>query len=335
MTIDELIQDLVHNVPGEVPEVGEKEQDIYVNPAFYTLIFNSLESFLEKLNLLDDLELAQKLRENYIFFKAAYTKKRFSNLLKRINGMSLEILKLCYNGSLINAGNDLCEMLGEKNPTLSKYLSEPYFNYFSFELSKGIPYYRMRDANADEEVKDCWHIPFQIRSGASTGRYSIAGFPSLYLADSLDVANEELGKLEKDNRWVSEFTVKEGKRIFLLDLSWPSIDKIKEMNDYKKLSFIVTYPIRLMCSIKTKKSGNPNNEEYFIPQLFCHALLIGDDKKVFCPYKGIIYNSTKIKTGKCIVMPAVEEQRKIQGYGHSAYLKGLWNVSEPHVYKSK
>lgn len=335
MTIDELIQDLVQTVPLETPVVDECKKDIYVNPAFYAFVIDTFEKSLEKVKQLERLELERNLEVNNIFYKAPYTKRRFVNLFIRIKTMSLDILKLCYNGSLINAGNNLYKMLGEKNQVLGQYLNEPFFNYFSFELPMEIPYYRMRDANTDEEVKDCWHIPFQIRSGASTGRYSIAGFPSLYLADSLNVANEELGELKKDIRWFSEFTVKDGKKIFLLDLSWPSPDKIIEMTDYQKLAFVITYPVRWMCSVKTNESGTPNNEEYFIPQLFSHALLMGDCKKVFCPFKGILYNSTKVRGGKCIIMPAVDEQRKIQGYGHSGYLKELWNASEPRIFMSK
>lgn len=330
MTIDDLVQNLAQSIPTDLPDedvVENEDRDNHQLPAFFSFAQERLNQFVQQTSQIDEDELKAKLNENGIFFKPPYTKKRFENLIQLINKLSLEILHLCYQGAIFSAGDLLYKLLGG-NTKLGRYLAGPYFNCFKYEIKKEAVYYRMRDD--DENVTDCWHVPFHCRRLASTGRYSIAGFPSLYLADSLITASKELGKLQKKHRWYSEFTLKDGKKLFLLDLSTPTKHEIAEMNDFQKIAFILTYPMRLLCSVKTKQSGNPNNEEYFIPQLISHALLM--EKKLS---EGILYTSTKNKGSRCIVMPAINIGREIVGRGHSEYLKSLWNTTAPQIYETK
>ena len=61
----------------------------------------------------------------------------------------------------------------------------------------------------DGKPNNCWHIPYEIRRYASYSRYSMAGMPCLYLADSKETANIECGKVQEGKqRWFSRLKKK-------------------------------------------------------------------------------------------------------------------------------
>ncbi|WP_293880615.1 MULTISPECIES: hypothetical protein [unclassified Sphingobacterium] len=61
-------------------------------------------------------------------------------------------------------------------------------------LEEGANLFRLRVINQNYPLskEDLFHIPFDKRSLVSTQRFSISGLPSLYLANSIYVAWEEM-----------------------------------------------------------------------------------------------------------------------------------------------
>ena len=47
------------------------------------------------------------------------------------------------------------------------------------------------------EIEDIFHIPYNLRAKISSNRYSISGYPSLYLSTSLELCKQELKKMRK------------------------------------------------------------------------------------------------------------------------------------------
>lgn len=141
--------------------------------------------------------------------------------------------------------------------------------------------YRMR--NLDEEKcsrKDLFHLPYSLREKASTSRYSIAGFPSLYLSTSIQLCSAEIGSIKG---WVCEYEIQRNHSTFVYDLAIKPSDftnksKIEEIkcwtntnikNEEIKKKYLMWYPLIAACSFMSNKQMNVYFvPEYIIPQLF-------------------------------------------------------------------
>lgn len=134
-----------------------------------------------------------------------------------------------------------------------------------------------------------FHTPYNLRSKVSTSRYSIAGYPSLYLGTSLELCCEEIQmnpyrnftlasvfKLERKS-WCSNINIQ------VIELGIKPQDFIEEIRINKRgarrtnasllgnmnirSAYLLWYPLIAACShIRTNKD-DPFAAEYIIPQL--------------------------------------------------------------------
>lgn len=304
-----------------------KEDEAY---SFYEFIKEELKNYENRIKDLDEKELTEILKNSGSFIGNP-TKNRFLNLMKRIDKYVMDILEHCYRGDLLNAMLTLIKLLGYKDPKIKRYLDEDYINKFSFNLKEGETYYRVRDFKDGDYIDNCYHIPYHIRGYANNGRYSISGFPCLYLADNLEAACKEVGEKAKDTtRYYSEYKIKKKEILNLLDFSLKDKKDIEGMNQYDLLCELITFPLKLTCIIKTKYNNCTNHEEYFIPQLISHCLLYGHTEQVFTNYQGIKYTSTKDYQSASIAIPArfnPKEEIKFTGYCKSILSK--FDITKP------
>lgn len=139
-----------------------------------------------------------------------------------------------------------------------------------------------------------FHVPFNMRSKMSTQRYSIPGFPSLYLGTSVDLCCMELGKnpqsdhvcvsryeLQTDRRIINLFLEKNQDPVFdndefkIFDVSIKSNkvieglyhDDSKDINKFIE-KYVKWYPLISACSYIRAMRDDPYSAEYIIPQLF-------------------------------------------------------------------
>lgn len=302
---------------------------------FYEFIKEKFASFIDSINQINSDSLQEILKSDSAIehFVGTYTKLRFINCMKKICKHSLEILALCYKGNLKDANKTLESMLYSR--CYSKYLVENYIEHFSFSLEKERVCYRMRDENKydneNNEIKvdNCWHIPYNQRMSTSIGRYNLWGYPCLYLGDSKETCNAELGRLYKDNRWVGVFNLK--KDVLLYDLRIPSEKIINEADGYDLFRMLLIYPLIAISTAKSRTKGF--NEEYFIPQLLFHQILIAGNKNT--SHKGIVYSSTKRHGGYNIVLPALYVGKEPPASGYSKMLLDIFEHQAPFIYKSK
>ena len=63
--------------------------------------------------------------------------------------------------------------------------------------------YRMRISKETLSKEKMFHVPFNMREKVSSARFSIPGFPCLYLGTSLEVCwNEIKRSLESENKYL-------------------------------------------------------------------------------------------------------------------------------------
>jgi hypothetical protein len=144
--------------------------------------------------------------------------------------------------------------------------------------------------------RDLFHIPFEKRQLVASQRYSIPGLPSLYLASSLWIAWEELGRPDLALIHASRF--EGGGNLRVLDFGWsPSLagglstfghsDGAESFGEFAKGQAII-WPLIAACSLVRRYPGTPFVPEYIIPQFLLQWVQREKD------LDGIRYFSTKL-----------------------------------------
>jgi hypothetical protein len=185
------------------------------------------------------------------------------------------------------------------------------------EVSPNNDFYRIRynDTNIMQSKDRYFHVPFEMRHLINTQRYSIHGFPSLYLGSSIYICWEELGRPNVNNFHVVRLQNKEALNV--LDLSTPNLDHPTTLKDIYR--YMVVWPLILTCSIPVRKQDAIFKQEYIMPQLLLQwvrqngkidgikywSTIVNQDPR---STKGSMYNyvfpvkETKVHKGICPIL---------------------------------
>ncbi|MEC0126496.1 hypothetical protein [Paenibacillus pabuli] len=157
-------------------------------------------------------------------------------------------------------------------------------------------FYRIRyDANlAVTQRKQLFHIPFESRGFVSTQRYSIPGFPSLYLGSSVYACLEELRKMhDTSNLYVSSYKIADD--IKFIDFGFPprvAKDASYKIKDEQECflalkAYYQCWPLLAACSVRVLEDRHTFKAEYIIPQLLLQWVRSSTD------YSGIRYFTSR------------------------------------------
>jgi len=177
---------------------------------------------------------------------------------------------------------------------LKTYHKTTWGEFFEFN-GDPLKLYRVRNVqqNIQYSRSDIFHTPYNLRSKVATCRYSIAGYPSLYLGTSLELCGEEskvtsLNDFQIASRFelvrnqhchntsieVIELAVKPQdfvkKRINEISVDNKSgryFDELNINNDEARSAYISWYPLIAACSFIRVSKSDPFAAEYIIPQL--------------------------------------------------------------------
>lgn len=226
--------------------------------------------------------------------------------LKKICRVIEQAVEEYLNGNNINAIKQIEKLFDKK-----QYGDE----LFTVELKKGDKsqfsklLYRARIGTDIVDREEMLHIPFNMRKVVATQRYSIPGYPCLYLSGSIYGCWLELNKPNINELYVSRYEV--NRDIKVLDLSLLPQDvfcgKLSNDSDiYIKAvngseiyiediisKYLYTWPIICASSFIVKEEGRVFKSEYIIPQLLVQVIrnrTIGSDQ---IEVEGIRYFSTK------------------------------------------
>ena len=151
------------------------------------------------------------------------------------------------------------------------------------KIIPGETYYKIRSTDEKRlSRKDLFHIPFNKRGIIGNNRFSISGYPCLYLGRSIYTCWEELRRPAISNTWVTAFKFQKGLEILDLRLC-RKIDSLLEEESYYML-----LPYILASSIRTHEENSVFKPEYIIPQLLLHSVIKKRKK-----YSGVIFTSTR------------------------------------------
>lgn len=299
MTFEELIKDPLFDLPIKQPD--NKYFDVFMNEL--------LTSFLSKIDELDD----GKINIERFDTSGAFVKKTQKVI---VTGL-LDSIKDYLNGSPYKAYHRL-------NNVLRNEIKDLYEVIRKTSYMPNNNFYRIRVKNEKGNFAfspiDLFHIPFSMRGRVSTQRYSIPGFPSLYLSRTLYVCWEELNRPEINKFQAVRLQNKQ--RIELLDLSPPP----KDASSWQHYLYFMTWPLIACCSVKVKDYTDVFRPEYIIPQLLLQWVRDNDE------IDGIMYKSNHIEpylykeSGELynIVLPVKE----ISQDKHCNKLKQIFEMTE-------
>lgn len=161
-----------------------------------------------------------------------------------------------------------------------------------YTVKKGTLSYRMRNVELEEQhklkPKDMFHIPLDKRGLVETQRYSVPGYPCLYLAHRVYGCWEEMGRPAFGTVMVSKFEAQQDFR--LLDLRVPSKENWE--NDMVRCMLII--PLVIASMVQVKNSKDKYKPEYLIPQLLTEWVISKNrESKNGEEVLGIMYTSAQ------------------------------------------
>ncbi len=150
--------------------------------------------------------------------------------------------------------------------------------------------FRRQSGNYPLSQKELFHIPFHSRVKVDTQRYSIPGFPSLYAANSIYVAWEELQRLPIEELQAARLETIKPVTFFDLstDVYLNRSSNLISMDPNDVWKHLIVWPLIAACSIKVRDKNSPFKPEYIIPQLMLQV--IRTENK----WDGIKFSSTHI-----------------------------------------
>ncbi|MCY7500133.1 hypothetical protein [Bacillus pumilus] len=183
-----------------------------------------------------------------------------------------------------------------------------------------------------------FHIPFDLREIVGSYRFSISGYPSLYLGSSLLGCWEELNKPQKDSLNMSAFKIKNIENVKILDISFAPKLLATTINDHFNLSsnkhdftdLLFVWVLSSACSVKVKHVDRPFKSEYIIPQLLTEWVRRSSDFDAisYTSTKALEINNSNYTLYKNYVFPSKIRSNK----GHCSYLESLFEISDPVKY---
>lgn len=272
----------IKNLYSEITTRGNK----FCYPFIYTdedgdylsYITQLINSFVERAKELDELSIfiLNKAFENLPEDKKPKKSFDFIRDLEGLSQLVIDVIKDCYKCYPDDAFQKLKNFFEADNNF--------YLNMLPQLQIRQLTLYRIRTGSFDKTNDgEMFHIPFDKRHLVTTQRYSIPGYPILYLAGSLFTAWCEMDKPKLDGLNYAGFRFKDS--VFFIDLGYP----YHSTTIWEWYSLFVMYPLLMACMVRVKNSSAPFKPEYLMPQLM--TKLVREHGQHFA---GIAYMSNKL-----------------------------------------
>lgn len=301
-------------------------------------VFIRQKEFLNEFSLVDDNDLKLFLRN--VKNEKQLSRKIMINKFKQIHQKLNNAIEFFYEGKPAEAYKQIKQLLA--NRSYIRDLDETYKDYLGimdYRSSENLNWYRLRELSEEErknpKASYLFHPPFEKRGKVGNYRFSISGFPCLYLGDTIKTCWEENNQ-NTDNIFACRLTLP-GDQSFLRPLNItipkPFTEEIYVADNPLRndaFNFLITFPILQLCLFKVnleciKDSFKP---EYIIPQLLLQFVRDNSDKCDGNFYNSVVYSSTRISDEKYnhnLVLPV----RKVLNWGYCPKLKKTIKITDP------
>ena len=272
-----------------------------------------------------------KILESFDKADLGTAQKQFDDMVKRL-----------LPDLFITTVDDMTRTKASDDKAWHMWLHGNHLGYQFFRV-RAVEYYSdVIDNNPDE----LFHVPIFKRSGVSNSRFSLAGFPSLYLSTMLPLAWQETGYPAKyyysefqyeyayDDDYESRDLSKELKLIGLYSpgeiASWGMTGVHNKIDLWLIVMarYLKIFPLILACSFVNMSGDTPFKQEYIIPQMLMQWIQRNSDKAQGVSYFSCLdlLPSENRWNGYNIALPAFPPY---DARGYSTKLKG---ASRPAAY---
>jgi len=268
MNQNELYTQIVEMVPVKAGEKEDYREAVKRSLKFYKKLLGDLDDALQPVNWSDTIARVNQLCNGIIrAIEREYQGMRhsaYTSIKNQLDGYKTQrntIQGLAYDKNVLN-------------------------------VSAGMVSYRMRKVDLEEQHnlkrKDLFHIPFDKKGLVQTQRYSVPGYPCLYLSHGVYGCWEEMGRPVFGTIMVSKFVSCQEFKV--LDLRIPS----KEAWDADIEKCAEFYPLVLASMVQVKNGKDSYKPEYLIPQLLTEWVITHNrentpDKEIL----GILFTSAR------------------------------------------
>ncbi|MCD7818397.1 MAG: RES domain-containing protein [Lachnospiraceae bacterium] len=276
-------------------EMGKLKKD-YVTP----ITVNSDSNYVPKLK-----EIMSNLRSS---LEEKSEMAMYADIVSNYENYFMHILDAQYAGDLIQAQNVALEILtdlqiGDDSVAFSSLKKSIAFADKENVLVTGeypldderenrIQFYRARTSDTYTKYTrpEMLHVPFSKRQFVSNERFSISGFPCLYLGSSSYCCWLELGTPDAQHFNVSYVELNEEKEILNLTMNALDFEQCVDLGINEK-KLVTAFKLWLLCiatSFNVREKGRIFKSEYVISQQIMLACKSSG-------YYGISYYSKKVK----------------------------------------
>lgn len=256
------------------------------------------------------------------------------NSIKHIGSNVLLVLTRYFDGHPQSAYSCLKNIFRRSpikiDPLFSKKIDKTYLSHL----------YRGRTIeDGGYTPKEMFHRPFEARGQVASFRYSIHGFPSLYLGSSSYVIWKEFGMPDMNRLTFSRFEANSDDiRVLDFGITPRLILDSGLINDGKYpgatyydiiYTYLVYWPLVCACAIQVKNRNDVFKPEYIVPQLVLQYVRESsiDGVRYFSMHFG--KENHDLSLGSNWVFPPKQSQPS----GHCPILKSMFKVSYPLDWK--
>lgn len=301
MKYSELLQSQLLQLPKSVEPKLDFLSNIRVVLSQYLSLINDLE------NTILEFDGGQGVDTEFIKKAQNYNVKKLINTIEAYYDGFPSKAYSCLENAINNEYNDFAKIIKQT----------------SYPVNENFYRIRTKEDNFPFEVKDMLHVPFEKRGAVRTQRFSIPGFPCLYLGRTLYVCWEELNRPNINSLQAVRFRNVEA--LNLLDLTFPNITS-NDLFSYETYKYIIAWPLIACCSFKVENLEDVFKPEYIVPQLLLQWV------RNTGSLDGIIYRSNRIPLNNSnlkgefsnLVLPV----KKIADNGHCINLKAIFESTE-------
>lgn len=287
-------------------EIYQEYVEYFSDPVFVThREWDGIDFYQSVKALLDDAK-------KYISQKELYLGHKGSSL-QRVPDI-LEVYDCCLSVVLLG-------LQGKRSSAYKlfeeKIASRLIGHFFSFRDQPGDPRfdrdgktnaYRIR-SHSDNPIysrEELFHIPFELNHLIANNRFSLSGFPCLYMSNSVYGAWEELNRPDIDECFVSRLDLSKlsfvdlsqtpseitqrlkNHLIFLNKQEKPTPEELVETFEYYLVDYLYLWPL-ILCSSFKVQNDSVFKPEYIFPQIIMEWLVSAEPSYV----DGVKFLSTK------------------------------------------
>lgn len=283
----------------------------------------------------------QQIYQANDYFNESFTKD-FAKVYNKLRNSLMDVYRLYVKGDILRASSKMNNILFS-----NKYNQHKLSEYFLVEKNN-LQLYRCRyedkttalkinEKLAQNDYHEMFHIPFNLRNLVDTCRFSMAGFPCLYLASSLSCCKGELNVTNNINKELiaCKYVIDKSFSCYDFTLDSEAVSTLEELKIFL-LKYLLVHAISY--TLNPNIPSNKNFVSYYVISKLIMASIVSrgyKENKLQC----IRYRSVKFiddnNQFNYVFIPKIKKFSAKQKIKYDEFLYQQFKISKYDVIKDK